>query len=427
MNSNQPAGEPGKDTAGQHELAALLASAAKPRRTKARILAVAVSAFIAIALIAYFAGKDDGPQYVTKPVVRGDLRLTVTATGTLQPTNQVDIGSEISGTLKSVKVDFNQQVKKGQLLAEIDTLRLDAQIRQSEAALESAAARVAASRVTVKESAEKTARLLALAINTGGGSPSRQELDSAEATMNRARAELDNSLATVKQARAGLDSQKIDRGRAAILSPITGVVLKRQAEPGQTVAASFQTPVLFSLAEDLTRMELHVDIDEADISKIKVGQKAGFTVASWPGEIFAGQVSQVRLGSKTVAGVVTYETLLAVDNSDLKLRPGMTGTATITVGTVTSALLAPAGALRYQPPVASQEKAGSGFLSKLVPRPPQSKPREKQSAKSAVYILKNGQPLRAEVVAGKSDGILTEVSGGGLVEGSELVMEQAGK
>lgn len=212
-------------------------------------------------------------------------------------------------------------------------------------------------------------------------------------------------------------------------SPIKGVVLKRAAEPGQTVAATFQTPVLFTLAEDLTQMELHVDVDvdEADVGKVREAQSASFTVDAYPDRTFPARITQVRFGSKTVAGVVTYETVLKVDNSGLLLRPGMTGTANITVQHADDALLVPNAALRFTPPQASPKPAGGGGLvSSLLPRPPRSAPKAADSAEDKqphVWVLREGKPEKVMLKTGMTDGIMTEVREGKLEPGMAVAVD----
>ena len=289
-------------------------------------------------------------HYLTQEATHGSITVTVSATGTLQPTNQVDVGSEISGTIKTVEVNYNDRITQGQILARIDTARLESEFKQRAASLEAARAKVLQAMATVSESKIKLARLVHVQKESGGKVPSETEMDAALATRDRAIADESNASAAVALAEASLEAQRTDLAKSVIRSPINGIVLKRAAEPGQTVAASFQTPVLFTLAEDLTQMVLHVDVDEADVGKVHENQTATFTVDAYPDRTFPASITQVRFGSKTVAGVVTYETLLTVDNSDLLLRPGMTGTASIIIQKVDNALLVPNTALRFTPP-----------------------------------------------------------------------------
>jgi len=388
----------------------------------------ALVAVLVLLLIAAKRSSGNQVNYQTQELTRGNLTVLVSATGTLQPTNQVEVGSEISGTLKSVDVDYNDRVRRGQVLARIDTAKQEAQVRQTVASLEAARARVLQARATVTEARAKLARLVQVQQASGGKVPSSTELDSARATLERAVADEANARAAVTQAEASLEVQRIDLSKSVIRSPINGIVLKRAAEPGQTVAASLQTPVLFTLAEDLTQMELQVNVDEADVGKVQQAQSASFTVAAYPDRTFPARVSQVRFGSQTVAGVVTYTTVLRVDNAGQMLRPGMTGTATITVQQVDNALLAPNMALRFAPPAASVKKATSGgsLLSRIMPRPPASAPRSQQGAQDKqphVWVLNNGALEKMPLTTGMTNGILTEVRGDGLKAGLKVVVD----
>jgi HlyD family secretion protein len=367
-------------------------------------------------------------QYQTQEIRRGSLTVTVSATGTLQPTNQVDVGSEISGTLKTVEVNYNDRVGRGQVLARIDTARLEAQVKQTVASLDAAKARVLQMKATVIETRAKLERLLQVQKESGGKVPSKLEIDTARAGLDRAVADEVNAGAAVTQAEAALETQRIDLAKSVIRSPINGIVLKRAAEPGQTVAASLQTPVLFTLAEDLTQMELQVEVDEADVGKVQQAQAATFTVAAYPDRTFPARVGQVRFGSKTVAGVVTYTTVLKVNNTDLLLRPGMTGTAGITVQKVDNVLLAPNTALRFTPPAAPVARSSSGggsFISKLMPRPPAPKPRSENvpDKQPHMWELHDGQLHKIAVAVGITDGVMTEVKGNAPTEGSSVVVD----
>lgn len=367
-------------------------------------------------------------QYQTQAVKRGSLTVMVSATGTLQPTNQVDVGSEISGTLKTVEVDYNDQVKRGQVLAKIDTTKLEAQVKQTAASTDAALARVLQTQATVSETKAKLARLVQVQEASGGKVPSKVEMETAKATLDRAIADEANARATVTQAEAAMEAQRIDLAKAVIRSPIKGVVLKRAAEPGQTVAASFQTPVLFTLAEDLTQMDLRVDVDEADVGKVREGQTATFTVDAYPNRTFPARITQVRFGSKTVAGVVSYETVLKVDNTSLLLRPGMTGTANIIVEKTDDALLVPNAALRFTPS-AAQEAApatGGGLVGSLMPRPPSSAPKAAETAEDKqphVWVLREGKLERVMLKTGMTDGVMTEIIDGKLETGTAVVVD----
>ena len=296
----------------------------------------------------------------------GNLVVAISASGPLQPTRSVDVGSELSGTLEAVLVNENDRVTKGQVLARLDTSKLEDAVVKSRAALAEAEATVAEARANLN-------RLRRVAELSGGKVPAKSELETAEATLQRADA-------TAASARAALKTDETNITKAVIRSPINGVVLTRKVEPGQTVAATMTTPVLLSLAEDLTKMELQVNVDEADVGVVKLGQPASFTVSAWPGRNFPATIQRVGLGSTTTDNVVTYKTILTVVNDDLALRPGMTATARITTANRENVLLVPNSALRFTPPAAAPEPSG-GIVSKLMPRPPRE--RKPQAAANA--------------------------------------------
>lgn len=388
----------------------------------------------AIAAASYWQGSQTVPtiQFKTQEVRRGDLTVNVTATGNLQPTNLVDVGIEVSGTIASVDVDYNDQVKLGQTLAKLDTTKLEAQVLKSKAALEATNAQVLQAQATEKQAKAELARLEQVRKLSGGKVPSQNDLEAAEAALLRAQADLANANAAVTEAKANLESVQTDLAKAVIRSPIDGVVLKRAVEPGQTVAASFQAPVLFTLAQDLTKMELHVDVDEADVGQVQAGQDATFTVDAYPDRVFPAQTTQVRYASREVQGVITYETLLAVDNADLALRPGMTATADITVKKVTNALLVPNAALRFTPPHTDpQSERRGGILDALLPRwrPPSQQPREDtgKRAMRRVWVIRDNQPVAMEVKVGATDGLMTEVIDGDLPAGSAVAVDVLNK
>ncbi|MEJ2314185.1 MAG: efflux RND transporter periplasmic adaptor subunit [Nitrospirota bacterium] len=402
-------------------------------RRLGRWLIIGIVLLVAAAALVFWwraAEKAKAPRYKTQVVERGNLIVTVTATGTLEPVNQVDVGSEISGTIEAVEADYNDQVRAGQVLVRLDTDRLEAQVQQSEASLEAARAGLLDAQATVAEAQSELERLKEVWDKSGGKVPSKHDLDVAEATLKRAEAGEASARAQISETQATLDANKTTLSKAVIRSPINGIVLKRNVEPGQTVAASLQAPVLFTLAEDLTKMELHVDVDEADVGQVKEGQEATFTVDAYPGRSYRASIKEVRFGSQTVEGVVTYETILSVDNSDLSLRPGMTATADITVNKVENAVLVPNAALRFAPPAeASKPSSGGGsLLSRLFrhPRRTQSNQRESGNAskeRQRVWTLRDGQLVAISISIGPSDGRMTEVLGGGIEAGTQVVVD----
>lgn len=372
----------------------------------------------------------DVVQYETRPVDRGDLIKTVSATGTLQPVKEVDVGIEVSGTIKTVDVDYNDHVTNGQVLARIETSKLEAQALQSEAALESARAKLQQVQATVQETRAQLDRLTRVRELSGGKLPSQAEYETQQASVTRALADEASAKAAITQATATLSVNRSDLEKAVIHSSIKGIVLTRSVEPGQTVAASFSTPVLFTLAEDLAQIELRVDVDEADVGQIQDGQNASFTVDAYPDRHFPARVKQVRFGSKTVEGVVTYTTVLNVDNASLILRPGMTATAAITTHKVTNVLRVPNAALRFEPPQTRVADAGTGngsIVGSLLPHPPRPESRIQESVagtnrEQRVWMLQDGHLAAVSVVAGVTDGTFTEVTGA-LEPGAAVVVD----
>ena len=392
-----------------------------------RIVAVAAmaTAVLIVGIVIYLlVGNDGDSRFKTAEAARGDLTVLVTATGVLEPVTQVEVGTEISGTVESVEVDYNDRVKVGQVLARLDTDQLEARARQSQAALNLARAKVDEAQATVEETKKRRDRMQQLALKN---LCSKEECDAAEAAYARAVAALASARAQVTQARAQLDSDRTALKKAVIVSPINGMVLQRQIEPGQTVAASLQTPVLFVLAENLAQMELHVAVDEADVGQVREQQPATFTVDAYPDRDFPAVITQVRSAPKTVEGVVTYETVLSVDNSDLLLRPGMTATADITVRKLANVLLVPNTALRFTPPTPAETGEGDrSLVRQLLPHRPH---REKQKAEPAikgqqrVWTLRDGVPVAIPVTVGATDGKMTEVVSGDVAPGLPLLVD----
>jgi HlyD family secretion protein len=338
----------------------------------------------------------------------------------------VEVGTEVSGTIESVAVDYNDRVVANGVLARLDTDQLDARLRQSQAALALAKARVLEAQATVTETANRLRRTSDLVAKKLS---SAEELDTAAAAFARADAALAVARAQVDQAQAQVDSDRRAVEKAVIRSPIDGVVLERKVDPGQTVAASLQTPVLFTLAENLAQMELHVDVDEADVGSVAEGQTAEFTVDAYPARSFTARIEQVRFAPSSVEGVVTYETLLSVDNSDLLLRPGMTATAEILVLRFDDVLLVPNAALRFNPPKRpDQRRSGGGLVSMLLPRPPQSpKPTRVAEQGARIWVLRDGAPASVSIETGASDGILTQLVSGPLDAGTEVLVDFVSK
>lgn len=368
-------------------------------------------------------------EFTTEPVTRGNLTETVSATGTLQPTNTVDVGIEVSGTVSSVEADFNDRVTVGQVLARLDPSKLNAQVQQSTAALESAKAMVLQAKASVREAQLELERLLKFR-QTDPGLVSQQSLDTAQAAYDGAVANAASASAKVQQTLATLEAHRTDLSKAVIRSPINGVVLNRSVEPGQTVVAAFQSPVLFRLAEDLKRMELQANIDEADIGKVREGQTATFTVDAYPNREFPAKIKLLRFGSQMAEAVVSYKAILSVDNTDLILRPGMTATAQIVVEQLKDVLLVPNAALRFVPPAQTEEKPQGALLGRMLPSPTkalESAPVPDYSKQDHVWILRDGAPVAVPVTAGATDGKFTAVTSDALKPGALVITDLAGK
>ncbi|WP_338847743.1 efflux RND transporter periplasmic adaptor subunit [Massilia sp. W12] len=369
-------------------------------------------------------------QYQTETVQQGRLSVSVSASGTLQPVTSVDVGSELSGTLASVLAQENDLVRKGQLLATLDTEKLQDAVKRAEAALAGAQAAVRQAEASLFESTQQRQRLRQMYELSQGGIPSRHELDAAHAAWLRADAALAGARANVQQAQAQLKTDRTNLGKASIRSPIDGVVLTRKVEPGQTVAAALNTPVLFTLAENLKQMELQIKVDEADVSQIKNGQPASFTVSGWPGRQFPASIRRIGLGSAISENVVTYKTVLDVKNEDLALRPGMSANATIITAQRDNALLVPNAALRFTPPQ-PKEKSQGGIVSALIPKlPPQArKAQAAPDAQKQVWVVGPQGPQAIAVQTGLSNGRQTEITGGEVRPGMALIvdMQEGGK
>ena len=418
-------------SAGTSDLQALLQAPAKPAWWRRPALWATFAALIAAGGgYAYWQqsqARNAAPSYVTEPASKGDLTLTVTANGTLQPTRSVSIGSELSGTVLRVLVDVNDFVKKGQVLVELDTAKLNDQILRSRAALASAQAQLAQAAATVKESHASLARLEEVSRLSGGKVPSKTELDSARAAHERAVAAEASARANVDSARATLSTDETNRSKASIRSPTDGMVLTRSVDPGNAVAASLQAVTLFTLAEDLRQMRLQVNVDEADVGRVKVGQPATFTVSAFPSRRFPASITRVAYGSTITDNVVTYQTQLDVKNDDLSLRPGMTATSTITAVERKNVLLVPNTALRFSPQTnGATAKSGSNIMASVLPRMPRSGARKSATGGTAkqVWVLRDGEPVAVNVTPGISDGRMTEITGGDLTEGMAVITDQ---
>jgi HlyD family secretion protein len=376
---------------------------------------------------------DAMPAYTTQLVARGKLTLTVTANGTLQPTRSINIGSELSGTVLKVHVDVNDHIRKGQILVELDPAKLRDQILRSTAALGAASAKLAQTAATVQETQATLARFEEVARLSNGMVPARTELDTARAARDRARADQTSARAGVADAQAALSTDRINLSKSSISAPADGVVLTRNVDPGNAVAASLQAVTLFSVAEDLARLRLWVFVDEADVGSVKAGQDATFTVSAYPSRKFPARITRVGFGSTITDNVVTYLTYLDVDNGELSLRPGMTATATIVAMQHDDVLLVPNAALRFAPFAVATATPKGGIVSSLIPSRPRNGTRKSAAAGAStaaareVWVLpKDGKsvPVAVAVTPGISDGRMTEITGGDLRVGMRVITDQ---
>jgi HlyD family secretion protein len=412
-------------------------------RRIARRVAIGIAVVLVLLLVVRcVSSAHERTHYSTTPVKQGDLSVSVSATGNLTPTKQVNVGSEESGIVVDVFVQNNDRVTKGQPLAQLDPSRLKDALVQAQAQLLSAQATVAQNQATVDQSGATLRRYQEVARLSGGKVPSATELDTARGDYERAQANLKAAQASVAQARANVSTSQTSLAKATIYSPVNGVVLSRQIEPGQTVAAQFNVATLFTIAEDLTSMKLDVKVDEADVGEVQVGDQATFTVDAYPGRSFLGQVTRIDLGANATptvnsAGtttnsattVVAYTASLTVANPDLVLRPGMTATASVLASVHHDQLLVPNAALRFTP---DGWKAGSGGPFQLGP-PKQGSGgfgvagQEKKAdigrgSRQTVYVIDGkGDPKAVNVVVGSTNGTLTAVSGPDVKPGMEVI------
>ncbi len=391
---------------------------------------------VLVLVIAKCTADPPKPDYITAEVAQESLSLSVTATGNLRPTNQVEVGAEVTGPIDSVLVDVNDRVTKGQVIAVINTEIIDQQIAQARANLNAARAALAQAQATLDIDRVQLARLEEVRRLSDGRVPSQIELDQAKAAVERDKAAVASARANIEAAEALLKGNLTTRTRAVIRAPVDGVVLARRVEPGQTVVASFNTVTLFVIAEDLARMQLRVSIDEADVGQVKAGQQASFTVDAYPGRRFPATLERIDLassntvqsqsgGSAASAGaggsVVSYEARLDVQNPDGLLRPGMTATATIATQNTGSALLVPNAALRFRPD-AKEEGGGGVFQPQIGLEEQKQQATIGEGSRQQVQVLQADGSLKAiEVVTGRSDGRRTVVRSKELKAGMKVV------
>lgn len=394
-----------------------------PRRRRGGLY---VAAFAAAAMLAgaawwWSARPQAEPTYATVPVERGAITVEVSATGTLQPLTQVDISSELSGVVRTVHVDENDLVKQGDVLAELDTTRVRANLDRARASVSVAEAQVGQAETTLKEADQALGRSRQL---SSRGMVAQQALDTAVATRDRAASAVEVAKANLAIAVADQKLQETDLAKSRIFAPIDGIVLTRSVDPGQTVASSLQAPVLFVIAADLRKMEVKAAVDEADIGTVKPGQSARFTVDAFPDRPFDAVIRDIAFASVTTEGVVTYDARLDVDNRDLLLRPGMTATVSVVTRQANDILLIPSAAFRFTPP-RTEENRGWSLQRLFMPRMPRpgggrrAATRETDGSRT-IYVLKDGAVTPAKVRTGATDGEMTEIVAG-LEEGDQVI------
>ncbi|MEA1618825.1 efflux RND transporter periplasmic adaptor subunit [Erythrobacter sp. T5W1-R] len=377
------------------------------------------------------------PDYITEAVAQESLALSVTATGNLRPTNQVEVGAEVTGPIDSVLVDVNDEVTKGQVIAVINTEIIDQQIAQARANLNAARAALGQAQATLDIDKVQLARLEEVRRLSDGRVPSQIEVEQAKAAVQRDLAAVASARANIEAAQASLNGNLTTRTRAVIRAPVNGVVLARRVEPGQTVVAAFNTVTLFVIAEDLSQMQLRVSIDEADVGQVQAGQQASFTVDAYPGRRFPATLQRVDLASRNTVdsqsggasaavasgsgSVVSYEARLDVANPEGLLRPGMTATATIATQNTGNALLVPNAALRFRPDE-KKEEGGGVFQPQIGLEDGKQQATIGEGSRQQVQVLQANGTLKAiEVITGRSDGRRTVVRSNTLKPGMKVV------
>jgi len=362
---------------------------------------------LGVVLFFVFTNSNGIQKFVTDKITRGDIKSTVSSTGTVNAVTTVQVGTQVSGTIQKLFVDYNSPVKKGQMLAQIDPSILEAQVGQAQANLSSSKANLEKSQVMLRDTKTTLERNKTLYARNF---IAKSDLDTSETNYLSAMAQIKVAEAQVQQTQAALESSAINLRYTKILSPVNGTVISRNIDIGQTVAASFQTPTLFTIAQDLTKMQIDTSVDEADIGKVKALQNATFTVDAYPELPFKGKVSVVRNAPITVSNVVTYNAVIVVDNTGLKLKPGMTANVSIETESKQGVLIVPNTALRFKPATsaaATDQKRTKG------PKSP------------GVWILENNKPKNVKITTGISDGNYTEVTSGELTEGQLIITDSS--
>jgi HlyD family secretion protein len=364
---------------------------------------------VAVAAAWWFATAEPAVHYTTAPVTRGDVTRTVTATGTVNPVLTIIVGSYVSGVIQDIHCDYNTQVKKGQVCAQIDPRPYQTVVDQNKANLAQAKAQLEKDKANFAYTQLNYDRNVRLAQTNA---VSKDAVDLAKNALDQARAQIGVDQATIAQRQAQLEAAEVNLGYTNIVSPVDGTVVSRNVTVGQTVAASFQTPTLFLIATDLTKMQVDTNVSESDIGDIKVWDKADFTVDAFPKRTFQGAVSQVRQSPQTVQNVVTYDVVVGVDNNDLALKPGMTAATRIIIDQRSNVLRVPSQALRYAPATGRSGRRG-GTAGRTRP-----------AGQARVFVLRDGKPVRVAVTAGLDDEAFAEIVKGDLKAGDQVIVTE---
>ncbi len=406
------------------------------------VTGIIIALLIGVGLLLFYKSRNNEVKYKTVPIQNGSLRSTVTATGTMNAVMTVLVGTQVSGTLQKLHVDFNSQVKKGQIIAEIDPATFQAQVDQARANMLAAKADVEKARATLldsKRTRDRNRQLFSKDLIA------RSDLDTSEANYDSNDAQVNAAQAQVAQTEAALRFAETNLRYTKIASPVDGIVVSRNVDVGQTVAASFQTPTLFTIAQDLTKMQIDTNIDEADLGKLQIGQHVEFSVDAYPDNTFHGIVDQIRIAPIIVQNVVTYDVVVKVNNSDLRLKPGMTANVSVIVANKEGVLKIPNAALRFRPsekdvsllpasPInktdtrASGDKTANGPSGSGKDNGRSSLQTGKGGSPSGqkgytIWILENDRPKQVHVTIGISDGSFTEVASGDVKEGQGVIVE----
>ncbi|MCI5968105.1 efflux RND transporter periplasmic adaptor subunit [Helicobacter sp.] len=400
-----------------------------PKRNYKKLLSILIggilSLFLLIILLSLWQNQTPNYIYTTQPVKIGDIETSISANGTLSPIHKVSIGSVISGIVLEVLVDVNDKVSKGQVLAKIDSESIEQNLLRLEAQLTSAKAQLKSAQISLEEKEWQYQQLQTLHKQTQGKTPSKLDLQSAKTAYNIALSEVRIRQASIIEIETSIRSKEVDLKNSHITTPIDGVVLSRSIEVGQSVAANFQAPEFFIIAESLEEMEFNVNISEADIGKVEVGQDVAFSVDSYPNKIFNAVINRVNFGAnKNTDNIVSYQARISVDNKDLLLRPGMSATADIITKSVKNALLIPASALYFSPNTPQQNTQKRNFNPFIKTRPVKNNTTTQKQASSSVWILENNIPKEIPVEVGISDGVLTQILSDSITQGLEVILSQ---